>query len=247
MIIGGPNAGKSQLLASLTNAHPEIAEYPFTTHQPQPGMMPWEDVMVQLVDTPPITADVYDPTVQSLLRGADLVLLMLNLGDDEGGQQLKDVCDQINATKSRLGNQTGFDENDLGISYTRTFFVPNKIDLPEAADRLEFFQDYIDFDFPTYAISALKKINLEELRNAIYEAMDVIRVYTKLPSKKEPDFDAPFTLKQGETVIELAEQIHKDVAKSFKSARVWGTAVHDGTPVKGDYVLHDKDVVELHY
>ncbi len=247
VIIGGPNAGKSQLLASLTNAHPEIAEYPFTTHQPQPGMMPWHDVMVQLVDTPPITADVYDPTVQSLLRGADLVLLMLNLGDDEGGQQLKDVWQQIQSTKSRLGDHTGFDENDIGISYTRTFFVPNKIDLPDAADRLEFFQGYIEFDFETFPVSALHRTNLEPLRDAIYHAMDVIRVYTKLPSRKEPDFDAPFTLKQGGTVLDLAEQIHKDVVKSFKSARVWGTAVHDATPVKGDYVLNDKDVVELHY
>ncbi len=247
VIIGGPNAGKSQLLASLTNATPEIAEYPFTTREPQPGMMPWEDVMVQLVDTPPITADVYEPQVQSLIRGADLVLLLLNLGDDEGGQQLKDVCTQIETTKTRLGNDTGFDEGELGISRTKTFFVPNKIDLTESADRLEFFQDYIDFDFPTFKISALQKIDLEPLRTAIYEAMDVVRVYTKLPSKKQPDLDSPFTLKRGETVLDLAEQVHKDVAKSFKSARVWGVAVHDATQVKGDYVVNDKDVVELHY
>src|SRR3982750_4691480 len=61
IILGGPNAGKSQLLAKLTRATPEVAPYPFTTREPQPGMMPWEDVMVQLIDTPPITADVFDP------------------------------------------------------------------------------------------------------------------------------------------------------------------------------------------
>ncbi len=49
VIIGGPNAGKSQLLATLTRATPEIAIYPFTTTQPQPGMMSWEDVFVQLI------------------------------------------------------------------------------------------------------------------------------------------------------------------------------------------------------
>ena len=48
-IIGGPNAGKSQLLASLTRATPEIAPYPYTTREPHPGMMPWEDVQVQLI------------------------------------------------------------------------------------------------------------------------------------------------------------------------------------------------------
>ena len=88
LIIGAPNAGKSQLLAALTSAKPEIAEYPFTTRAPQPGMMPWRDVHVQLIDTPPITADVFDPDVKSLIRGADLILLMLDLGSDDGGAPL---------------------------------------------------------------------------------------------------------------------------------------------------------------
>ena len=135
VIIGGPNAGKSQLLATLTSARPEIAPYPFTTREPQPGMMPWNDVMVQLIDTPPITADVYDPDVQALIRGADLVLLMLDLGDDEGGAALRDVWNQISKTKTRLGRETGIDEDDVGVTFTRAFLVDNKIDDPEATDR----------------------------------------------------------------------------------------------------------------
>jgi ribosome-interacting GTPase 1 len=246
VIIGGPNAGKSRLLAALTSAKPEIAPYPFTTREPLPGMMPWNDVMVQLIDTPPITADVYDPDVQSLIRGADLVLLMLDLGDDEGGRQLKDVWKHVNGTRTRLGNQTCIDENDVGVSFTRAFLVDNKLDLPEAADRKEFFSGYIDFELERFGISALTGEGIETLRDAIYQAMDVVRVYTKLPSKKEPDHDSPFTLPRGGTVQDLAELIHKDVARNFKSARVWGTGVHDGTPVKGDHLLHDGDIVELH-
>ena len=53
IILGGPNAGKSQLLKRFTRATPEVAPYPFTTHAPMPGMMPWQDVFVQLIDTPP--------------------------------------------------------------------------------------------------------------------------------------------------------------------------------------------------
>ncbi len=246
VIIGGPNAGKSQLLASLTKAKPEIAPYPFTTREPMPGMMPWQDVMVQLIDTPPITADIYDHDVQALIRGADLVLLMLDLGSDEGGEQLRDVWRQIEATKTRLGRQTCLDEDDIGVTWTRTFLVDNKIDLPEAADRREFFSAYVDLDLERFSISALRGDGLEPLRDAIYEAMDVIRVYTKLPAKKEADLDSPFTLPRGGTVHDLAELVHKDVAKNLRSARVWGTGVHDGTPVKGDHVLHDRDIVELH-
>ncbi|MCL4204846.1 MAG: 50S ribosome-binding GTPase [Pirellulaceae bacterium] len=246
VVIGGPNAGKSQLLRSLTRATPEVAPYPFTTIEPVPGMMPWEDVMVQLIDTPPITADYFDPVTQGLIRGADLAVLMVDLGLDEGIDGLQAVLSHLASTKTRLAKESSLDENDIGVSYTRTLLVPNKIDLPEAAERLELMHEFCPLDFPEYPISAAHGTGLESLRNAIYEPLDVIRVYTKLPMAKEPDFDRPFTIHRGGTLLEIAEQIHKDFAKNLKFARVWGSAVHDGTQVKGDYVLHDRDVVELH-
>jgi ribosome-interacting GTPase 1 len=246
VIIGGPNAGKSQLLASLTRATPEVANYPFTTHEPIPGMMPFEDVTVQLVDTPPITADVLDPNTQGLIRGADLVLLLVDLGSDDGIEQLQEVLERLGQTKTRLARESYLDENDVGLSYTRTFLVLNKIDAPEAGDRRALLKEFCPTDFREFAVSAEHKTGLEELRRAIYETLDVIRVYTKLPTAKEADYDKPFTIRRGGTLLEIAEQIHKDFAQNLKFARVWGSEVHDGTQVKGDYVLHDKDVVELH-
>lgn len=246
IIIGGPNAGKSQLMTALTRATPEVAPYPFTTREPSPGMMPWEDVYVQLIDTPPITADVYDPLVQTLIRGAELVVLMLDLDNDDGGDQLKEILNQTQNSKTRLGTSTYLDEEDIGVTYTRTLLVPNKIDLPDSADRYEFFQEIITTEFEEFQISATENTGLEELRNAIYAAMDVVRVYTKMPTKKDPDMDKPYTIGRGGTLIEVAEQVHRDFANNFKSARVWGSKVHDGTTVKGDYVLEDKDIVELH-
>ena len=246
ILLGGPNAGKSQLIASLTNATPEVAPYPFTTTVPAPAMMPYEDVFVQLIDTPPITDSFMDQHLQGLVRAADLALLMVDLGSDDGIEQFQAVLDRLTATKTRLAATSYLDEHDVGVSYTRTFLVPNKIDDPEAAARLELLHELCPTDLPEYVISAQHGTNLETLRRAIYDSLEVIRVYTKLPAAKEPDMDRPFTLRRGSTLLEMAGLVHKDFLANLKFARVWGSAVHDGTPVKGDYVLHDKDVVELH-
>ncbi len=246
IILGGPNAGKSQLLTSLTRADPEVADYPFTTQLPQPGMMPWEDVYVQLLDTPPITADFIESYTYGLIRAADLVLLMVDLGSDDGMEQCRDVIDRLHQTKTRLGTTSYLDDEDIGLSYTRTFLLPNKIDLPEAPIRLELMHEMFDFGFPEFVISAKTGTGLPELKEAIYRTLDVVRVYTKLPTAKEADRDRPFTVTRGRTLLDLAEQVHKDYVENLKFARVWGEAVHDATVVKGDYVLHDQDVVELH-
>lgn len=245
IIIGSPNSGKSQLLASLTRATPQVADYPFTTLQPLPGMMAWEDISVQLIDTPPITNDMFDATTQALIRGADVVVLLLDLGTDDGGQQFMEVVNQFRDAKTRLGRESCFDKTDIGVTYTQTIFCPNKIDLAEADDRFEFFAEFIEADFETVKISAADGTGLDALAQKIHDALEIVRVYTKTPNQ-EVTLEKPFTLRQGQTVSELAELVHKDLAKNFKYGRVWGNAVHDGTIVKGDYVLHDKDIVELH-
>jgi ribosome-interacting GTPase 1 len=246
ILIGGPNAGKSQLLAALTRATPEIAPYPFTTREPIPGMMPWEDVMVQMIDTPPITRDIMEPALQGLIRGADLVLLTADMGSDEGIEQLQEVVSRLSETKTRLARQSYLDEDDIGLSFTAALLVLNKMDDPQAAERAALLPEFCPLDLPEFRISALRGDGLEALREAIYRSMDVVRVYTKLPAHKEPDYDRPFTIRRGGTLLQIAELVHKDFAKNFKFARVWGQQVHDGTVVKGDYVVHDKDVVELH-
>lgn len=246
VILGGPNAGKSSLLRALTRATPEVAPYPFTTKTPLPGMMPWEDVFVQLVDTPPITADFIDPSMHGLIRSADLALLMVDLGTDEGLLQCQEVLEKLGKTKSRLGATSCLDEEDVGLSYTRAFLIPNKIDLEEAQPRLEFLHEMLPLDFPEYVISSEKGIGIEPLREAIYKALDVVRVYAKPPTAKEPDMERPFTFRRGSTIADMAAEIHKELAKNLKFARVWGAAVHPGTVVKGDYVLQDRDIVELH-
>jgi len=246
LILGGPNAGKSSLLAALTRAKPEIAPYPFTTRLPQPGMMTWEDVTVQLIDTPPVTADNLPPYLLGMLRGANLAILLVDLGSDDGIEECQAALDKIQETKSRLGKESALDEEDMGLSHTQTIVVVNKIDLPEAADRRALLHELCPLDFPEYQISTTTGQGIEELRQIIYRALDVIRVYTKLPNKKEPDMDKPYIIRNGGTLLDVAELVHKDLAENLKHARIWGTGIIPGSTIKGDYVLHDRDVVEIH-
>lgn len=245
VLIGGPNAGKSQLLAALTAARPEVAPYPFTTRTPQPGMMPWEDVAVQLIDTPPITADFLEPSLLGLIRGAELVLLLVDLGSDDGIEQLQEVLARLQATKTRLGKTTQLDEEDIGLSLTQTLLVPNKIDLDEAPLRLELLHELCPLEFDELVISAERGDRLDDLRSAIYRAVDVVRVYTKSLTAK-PDMTRPYTLRRGSTLLDAAELVHADFAENLKFARVWGSQVHDASVIKADYVLNDRDVIELH-
>ncbi len=245
VLIGGPNSGKSSLLAALTRATPEVADYPFTTRAPLPGMMPFEDVMVQLVDTPPITADYLEPFMHGLIRAADVAVLVVDLGNDEGVEALAELWERLEGGKSRLARTSYLDDEDVGLSFTQTLLVGNKCDDPGASERLGLLKELLDLDLPELLVSAQQGTGLEELKRAIFEALGVIRVYTKSPKDKQPDYEKPFTLKLGSNVYDLAGLVHRDLQAALKSGRVWGHGVHDGETVKPDHVLHDRDVVEL--
>ncbi|MDG2384057.1 MAG: 50S ribosome-binding GTPase [Pirellulaceae bacterium] len=246
ILLGSPNSGKSQLLCSLTRATPEVATYPFTTRDPIPGMMPWDDIQIQLIDTPPITTDFLEPYLQGLIRGSDLALLVVDLASDDGIEQCQEVWDRLDGTKTRLASRSYLDVEDIGQSFTQCFLVGNKIDADGAPARLNFLSELLELGLKTFPVSAQTQVGLHELKQSIYRTLDIVRVYTKHPTKREPDFDNPYTIQRGGTLADVAAMIHHDFATRLKFARVWGSAVHHGTTVKGDYVLHDKDIIELH-
>jgi uncharacterized protein len=245
ILLGAPNAGKSQVLARLTRAAPEVAPYPFTTREPHAGMMDWEDARVQLVDTPPITADFLEPYIGSLIRGADATLLLLDLADDDGPFAAEAVLEKLTAVKTILTGEPPAEPQDFSIHHARTILGANKCDAPGANDRLEIVREMFGTRFPIHVFSAEHGTGLEELRTALYKFLNVIRVYTKEPGKPA-DKIAPFTVPIGSTVIDFAGRVHKDFIAGLKNARIWGAGVFDGQPVGREHVLHDKDVVELH-
>lgn len=245
VVVGGPNVGKSRLLTRLTRATPEVAPYPFTTREPYAGMMEWEDVRVQLIDTPPITPDYLESYISSMVRSADAAILMVDLGDDDGPFAAEAVLERLAQVKTVLVGQLPADNPDLTVQHIRTILVANKIDLPDAADRLEIVREMFGSRFPIHGVSLEQGNGVEELRDSIYRFLNVIRVYTKKPGKP-PDMDSPYTCPAGSTLLELAGLVHRDFTEQLKSARIWGTGVYDGQTVTREHVLHDKDVVELH-
>lgn len=245
VLVGGPNAGKSRLLTRLTRATPEVASYPFTTREPHVGMMEWEDVRVQLIDLPPITADFMEGYVSTLVRSADAALLLVDLGDDDGPFAAQAAIDRLAETKTVLIGKKPAEQEDLRIQYVPTLLLANKIDLPDARDRLDIVRELFGERFPIQVLDAEHGTTLDEVRAAVFQFLNVIRVYTKQPGKPA-DMSSPYTCPVGSTLVEMATLVHRDFADNLKSARIWGTGVFEGQTVKRDHVLHDKDVVELH-
>lgn len=245
VLVGPPNAGKSLLMTKLTKATPAVAPYPFTTREPIPGMMDFEDVRVQLIDLPPVTADHYENFVTDITRAADAAVLFLDLADDDGPAATRAALERLKLARRELVPPGSPTPDDPAIWAIPAILVANKSD-DEAADiRLELAREEFGTQYPLLVVSAVRGDGLDTLRKAIYDVLGVMRIYTKQPGKPA-DMTSPFTPPIGATVAELAAKVHRDLEDTVKSARVWGTAVHDGQTVGRDHVLHDKDVVELH-
>jgi ribosome-interacting GTPase 1 len=87
---------------------------------------------------------------------------------------------------------------------------------------------------------------LDKLGELLFRQLNILRIYAKPPGKPA-DMESPFTLPVGTTVQDLALAIHRELAQKLKTARIWGTGVYDGQSVHLTHVLHDKDIVELHF
>lgn len=245
-LVGPPNSGKSTILGRLTAAQPEVADYPFTTRRPTPGMMEYQDVSVQLIDPPPVAAGYTERGVIGLVRNADAAAVVLDASDNALLERIEEVREELAGSKTILvGGDAAEVERTPGTMEKPALIVANKMDLPGAAENQDVLRDLYGGEFSIQPVSALTGLGLEELRQALFDVLGIIRVYTKVPGKP-PDREKPFTLKKGSTLIEFAGAVHKDFAYSLRFARAWGRNMLDGAQVGRDHVLEDGDVVELH-
>jgi len=246
VLLGAPNVGKSQIMRALTRAHAEVADYPFTTHTTMPGMMVCKDIQVQLIDTPPVTQGFMETWMPDVVRRADAALVVVDLGSDDALEQADAVLVRMAALKIVLQADVPVEPSpDARTTYRRSMLVGNKCDLPEAKARLDILRELYSDRMPVLAISAVGERDRNEFREALFNFLRLVRVYTRAPGRKG-DLGEPFALPEGSTVRDLAAAIHRELQDSVASARIWGTDVYDGQQVRLDHVLRDGDIVELH-
>jgi ribosome-interacting GTPase 1 len=245
VLAGAPNSGKSSFVAATTHATPEIADFPFTTQLPLVAMMPVLDLQFELVDTPPVPEGGMPPWFPNLIRQADAVLLLCDLSRDEGPFETQSIVDQLQAARVHLDPVTHELRED-GSCSRRTLLVATKSDAAGAAQRLEDARTLLGDRFRFFVVSAARGEGLDAIGLALFEALDIMRVYTKQPGHAA-DHSRPYVMLRGTRVRDLAERIHKDLAATLRYARVWGpSASFDGQEVHGDHILSDGDVVEIH-
>jgi len=242
-LVGPPNSGKSALVRQLTRATPEVADYPFTTRIPLPGMMRFEDVQVQLVDLPPVHPDFPESWLYQIIRNADAALLVVDLSDPDLLEDVETTLAQLAKAKVQLG--AGELPNTPGWLGKNALLVANKADAAGALDGLDILNDLYGARLAAVAVSAESGQGLDDLRHRVFDLLEIIRVYTKAPGKKL-EMTAPYILKRGSRMLDLAAHVHHDFLTQLKYARVWGHGRFEGQMVNRDYLLADKDVVELH-
>lgn len=240
-MLGFPNTGKSALLAAMTRARPKVADYPFTTTLPMAGMVPYQEILIQLVDTPPVTEEMIPAGLGGLLRNADALLIVLDAGSDDCLEQLQ-FC--LNYLKEKKIVREEAVPGPRAITPDRCLVLAARADLPGSGDNIEIMKELGPRGMDIYPVSSATGLGLEDLKEKLFETLRVIRVFTKAPGK-EPDLKAPFILKKGGTVLDLAEAIHRDLPRLMKNARIWGSARFEGQSVNRDYILQDKDIVEI--
>lgn len=243
VLVGPPNTGKSSLLAATTSAEVKVADYPFATVVPQPGMWHKDDVQIELVDTPPLAVEHVPSGLMGLIRNADVVCVVVEAGET-ALDQVEMVLDLLRARGLTLQSLPRNKMSSSDASERSGLVVVNKADLAEPAV-IEATKARYAGSLEVLAVSAQTKQGLDEWFKRLWKLLAMIRVYSKEPGKPA-DLRKPFTVPAGATVADLAQQIHRDLPNTMKFARLWGHSRFEGQHVHKTEVLQDRDIVEIH-
>jgi len=244
VLLGGPNAGKSSLLHALTGAPARLADYPFTTQLPQPAMMSFEDIQVQLVDLPAVAPGATPPWLRGLVPHADLLLLVVDLDTDPTVDLGRIEQELTNMQVSPRLPPAAAGTDDEPLQGQPALVVGTKLDLTAAADGAQLLRLELADRLPLLATSAVSGAGLDDVRQSIVQALNVVRVYAKPPGRP-PDLSRPFVLRRGATVEDLADVVHHELRQRLHYAVKWPPGAAPRR-VGHQYELADRDVIELH-
>jgi ribosome-interacting GTPase 1 len=208
-------------------------------------MAQYQNVSIQLVDLPPVWSEHCESFVFDNIRACDGALALVDLGADDPAEGFVQTLELLREKHIELTAPIpAREENQTGAVQIESCLVLNKADLDPSGELAALVREVIDTPLPWRVISAKERLGLDELRQAMFDLLHVIRIYPKEPGKP-PDLLAPFTMASGSTILDFAIRVHRDFADRLKSARVWGSAKFDGQEVHRNHVLKDGDVVEL--
>ena len=256
-LLGPPNSGKSALHQRLTGSRAQPGPGPFITQFPEPGMLPMEDIAFQLIDLPSMSPEHSPPWIGSSLQGCDAALLVVDLADPACTEHVDFILRTLAEKKVSLiaewpapgaatpATPDGAALDDPFRIELPTLLVANKSDLSGDPEEIAVFEELLGLRFPALRVSAETGQGLGELAPWLFRALGVVRVYTKAPGK-DVERDRPFTVRAGDSVLDVARLVHKDMAEGFRFARMWGENVFDGQQVGAEQPVADGDIVELH-
>jgi len=227
-LVGAPNAGKSSLLQALSDIQIKTGDYAFTTLRPVPALTRIMGVLVQLVEIPGLLPGASEGrgggrALLGVLRDADAIVYCHDVRAPL--TELAGIRCEVAAAgiaKPSLLTVTKLDEAD------ETAFERLRAAVPELR---------------TLGVSVLDEASLEAFRQAVWELTGLMRVYTRNHGEMAEE---PIALRPGASVGDVAEELHKELAATFRAARIWGpSARFAGQQVGRDHQLADGDVVEI--
>ena len=187
-LLGMPNAGKSTLIAAISNARPKIADYPFTTLYPNLGVVrvgPEKSFVV--ADVPGLIEGASEGAGlgHQFLRHLQRTRLLLHLLDVAPFDETVDPVQQAKAILSELKKY------DPGLYNKPRWLVLNKLDMVPAEERESRVNDIVRrlrFKGPVFEISALTREGCELLVQKIYEHIARVHESAQLPAQVDPRF-----------------------------------------------------------
>lgn len=219
VLIGLTNTGKSSLFKLLTGKDVKIASYGFTTTATEQGILNYEGVQIQLIDTPPIGSESFD---KGIANTADTLIILI-----EKIHELSELKEFLKKAKAKQ------------------IIVFNKSDQYDSATKRKITENLKSKKHNFILVSTKTDEGINDLKEKIFKSFNKIRIYTKEPNKKEHDSE-PMILPPKSTIKEAARKTLHGKANDITKTKIWGPSSKFGGQIVGEkHILKDKDIIEF--